>query len=155
MERWLIAVGVALFVLVLVLVAAGYLATMGVVGRHIASAFKAVPTDYGLKSEVISFRSTDRVDLKGWWIPAQGTPRGTVILANLNMLSYYTHGFKADKLEAQGAVWESSFGGQIGSWNRQAKPQPPQAIKINGRHEETRTPDLYRVNLARTGFTTT
>lgn len=65
MERWLIAVGVALFVLVLVLVAAGYLATMGVVGRHIASAFKAVPTDYGLKSEVISFRSTDRVDLKG------------------------------------------------------------------------------------------
>ena len=27
--------------------------------------------------------------------------------------------------------------------------------KKNGRHEETRTPDLYRVNLARIGFTTT
>jgi hypothetical protein len=25
----------------------------------------------------------------------------------------------------------------------------------NGRHEETRTPDLYRVNLALLGFTTT
>src|SRR5271166_155198 len=27
--------------------------------------------------------------------------------------------------------------------------------KINGRHEETRTPDLYRVNPARIGFSTT
>ena len=30
-----------------------------------------------------------------------------------------------------------------------------EVIEKDGRHEETRTPDLYRVNLALLGFTTT
>ena len=29
------------------------------------------------------------------------------------------------------------------------------SFKMNGRHEETRTPDLYRVNLPALGFSTT
>jgi hypothetical protein len=31
----------------------------------------------------------------------------------------------------------------------------PEVLEKNGRHEETRTPDLYRVNLASLDFTTT
>ena len=34
---------------------------------------------------------------------------------DFNMLAHYAHGFKSDKLEAQGAVLEA---GQIGSWER-------------------------------------
>jgi pimeloyl-ACP methyl ester carboxylesterase len=83
MERWLITVGLAIAVLVAVVVAAGYLATMQVVG-HLAPAFKSVPADYGLNAEVVSFQSLDGIDLKGWWIPAQGTARATVILAHGN-----------------------------------------------------------------------
>jgi pimeloyl-ACP methyl ester carboxylesterase len=70
-------------VLVAVVVAAGYVATMQVVG-HIAPAFKSVPADYGLHAEVVSFQSLDGIELKGWWIPAQGTARATVILAHGN-----------------------------------------------------------------------
>jgi pimeloyl-ACP methyl ester carboxylesterase len=84
MERWLITLGLALLASAAVLVAAGYLATMGVVG-HFAPSFRAVPADYGLKAEVISFQSVDGIDLKGWWIPTdQGAARGTVILAHGN-----------------------------------------------------------------------
>ena len=80
MERWLITVGLAISVLVAVVVAAGYLAPMQVVGR-IAPAFKSLPADYGLHAEVVSFQSLDGIDLKGWWIPAQGTARATERLA--------------------------------------------------------------------------
>ena len=72
MKRWLIKVGLALAVLVAAVVAAGYLATMQVVG-HVAPAFRSVPPDYGLHAEVVSFQSLDGIGLKGWWIPAQGT----------------------------------------------------------------------------------
>lgn len=81
MKRLLITVGLALAVLVAAVVAAGYLATMQVVG-HVAPVFKSVPADYGLHADVVSFQSLDGIDLRGWWIPAQGTARATVILAH-------------------------------------------------------------------------
>ena len=68
---------------------------------------------------------------------------------NLNMLSHYTHGFKAESLRLRALCWKSLFGSRIGSLILWAKPQPLQMIERNGRHEETRTPDLYRVNASR------
>lgn len=89
-KPWLIGLSLALLVLLAIFVVAGYLATMPVVGRF-APSFGAVPADYKLKAEPISFRSIDGIDLKGWWIPAQGNlpagqqaGRGTVILAHGN-----------------------------------------------------------------------
>ncbi len=40
------------------------------------------PADFGLHSETVSFDSTDRIPLKGWWLPASGTPRAAVIVAH-------------------------------------------------------------------------
>jgi hypothetical protein len=40
------------------------------------------PRDYGIQGEVVSFQATDGVPLKAWWLPAEGTPRATVILAH-------------------------------------------------------------------------
>jgi pimeloyl-ACP methyl ester carboxylesterase len=40
------------------------------------------PQDFGLAGETVSFRSTDGVPLKAWWLPAAPMPgRGTVIIA--------------------------------------------------------------------------
>ena len=89
MRKWLIKLGLGALVLAALVVGAGYLSTINVVG-HFAPAFKAVPAQYGLKSEAISFQSLDGITLKGWWIPAQGTAPhqpgvlGTVILAHGN-----------------------------------------------------------------------
>src|SRR5574337_961101 len=83
LKMWLTILGLAGLALAAMAVSAGFVATQGVVG-HFAPSFKAVPADYGLAAEVVSFRSIDGTDLKGWWIPAQGTSRGTVILAHGN-----------------------------------------------------------------------
>ena len=40
------------------------------------------PQDFGLQSETVSFQATDGVPLKAWWLPAEGTPRATVIIAH-------------------------------------------------------------------------
>ena len=40
------------------------------------------PQDFGLLGEAVSFRSTDGIPLKAWWLPAQGTPRVPVIIAH-------------------------------------------------------------------------
>lgn len=40
------------------------------------------PQDIGLQSETVSFQATDGVPLKAWWLPAEGTPRATVIIAH-------------------------------------------------------------------------
>ena len=68
-----------------VIIGVGYAATMGVVG-HFAPTLKSLPNDYGIEAETISFKSTDGVDLKGWWISAQGNSGSpaTVILAHGN-----------------------------------------------------------------------
>ncbi|HME59162.1 MAG TPA: alpha/beta hydrolase, partial [Terracidiphilus sp.] len=40
------------------------------------------PQDFGIQGEVVSLQATDGVPLKAWWLPAEGTPRATVILAH-------------------------------------------------------------------------
>jgi hypothetical protein len=40
------------------------------------------PQDFGLQGEVVFFQATDEVPLKGWWLPAEGAPRATVIIAH-------------------------------------------------------------------------
>ncbi|MGA2417149.1 MAG: tyrosine-type recombinase/integrase [Candidatus Sulfotelmatobacter sp.] len=52
---------------------------------------------------------TFRHSLTSWLMANDENPqivRAMLRWTNLNMLSHYTHGFKADKLEAQGAVLE-------------------------------------------------
>ncbi len=89
-QGWLVTLGLALLVLVTIAVAVGYLVTRGAAGP-VARSLHSVPAEYGLKAEVISFASVDGIELKGWWIPAQGPRfareaigRGTVILAHGN-----------------------------------------------------------------------
>lgn len=67
------------------IIAVGYVATMGAVG-HFAPTFNRLPKEYGIEAETISFKSLDGVDLKGWWISAQGSrdSPATVILAHGN-----------------------------------------------------------------------
>ena len=40
------------------------------------------PLEFGLQSETASFQATDGVPLKAWWLPAEGTPRATMIIAH-------------------------------------------------------------------------
>jgi len=85
MRRFLITVCLLVVILTVLLTAAGYVATVEVVGRF-APTFKATPGNYGLETEVISFKSVDGIDLKGWWIAAQSRTAAlpTVILAHGN-----------------------------------------------------------------------
>lgn len=88
MQKWLFKLGLGALVLAIVVVGAGYLSTMNVVG-HFAPSFGALPAQYGLESEAVSFQSLDGINLKGWWIPAQGVSHqpaalGTVVLAHGN-----------------------------------------------------------------------
>jgi uncharacterized protein len=63
--------------------AAGFVATIPVVGhRPYWRTFRGQPGEYGLKAENVSFPATDGIPLKGWWIAADGPPRGTVIIAH-------------------------------------------------------------------------
>jgi len=62
---------------------AGFLATIPVTGNHrYWREFRAWPGDFGLNVEDISFSSEDGIALRGWYIRAQGEPRGTVIVAH-------------------------------------------------------------------------
>ena len=85
MKRVLLILVLITVVVTGLIIAVGYVATMGAVG-HFASTFKRLPNEYGIEAETISFKSRDGVDLKGWWIPAQGNPDSpaTVILAHGN-----------------------------------------------------------------------
>jgi uncharacterized protein len=75
----------ALFLLALVVTWAvvGYLATLPVVGDHpFWRRLRAEPQDFNLQAETVSFPSTDGLRLTAWYIPAEGQPRATVILAH-------------------------------------------------------------------------
>jgi uncharacterized protein len=62
---------------------AGYMATSQVMGYHRDwREFIARPNDFGLKAEVVSFNSQDGIPLKGWWLPAEGTARGNLVLVH-------------------------------------------------------------------------
>ena len=43
----------------------------------------ATPAEIGLAYEDVSFTTDDKIDLKGWWVPAKGT-RGTVLFCHGN-----------------------------------------------------------------------
>jgi uncharacterized protein len=61
----------------------GYLATIPVVGNNAYwRKLRAQPADFGLQAETVTFLSRDGISLKAWYIPAQGDPHGTVIVAH-------------------------------------------------------------------------
>jgi len=69
--------------IVLVWILVGFLATTPVIGDHpFWRRLRARPVDFGLSSETVSFLSQDGIRLIAWYIPAQGTPQGTIILAH-------------------------------------------------------------------------
>lgn len=75
---------VAIFAVVLLFYATvGYIGSADMLGDH--SRWRGMnrgPADFGLRSETVSFDSTDGIPLKAWWLPASGTPRGAVIIAH-------------------------------------------------------------------------
>lgn len=78
--RWLVAMFVVVF---LFYAAVGYLGSADMFGVH--SRWRGMtrgPADFGLRSETVSFDSTDNIPLKAWWLPASGAPRGAVIVAH-------------------------------------------------------------------------
>jgi len=61
----------------------GYVATIPIVGNHPEwRELRGRPEDFGLKAEAVSFSSPDGIPLKGWFLPAAGEPRGTIILVH-------------------------------------------------------------------------
>ena len=64
-------------------VVVGFLATIPVTGNHSYwRTFRALPGDFGLKAEDVSFLSQDGIPLKGWYIRTQGVSLGTVIVVH-------------------------------------------------------------------------
>jgi pimeloyl-ACP methyl ester carboxylesterase len=85
MKRVLLILVLTTAVVIGLIIAVAYVATMGAVG-HFASTFKHLPKEYGIEAETIHFKSLDGVDLKGWWISAEANrdSPATVILAHGN-----------------------------------------------------------------------
>jgi pimeloyl-ACP methyl ester carboxylesterase len=78
--RWLVGVVV---ILLLFYGSVGYFGSGLLIGEH--SRWRGMnrgPQDFGLQGEVVAFRSQDNIPLKAWWLPAQGAPRATVVLAH-------------------------------------------------------------------------
>jgi pimeloyl-ACP methyl ester carboxylesterase len=62
---------------------AGYLGSAVMFGEHPRwRGMNRGPADFGLRGETVSFSSQDGIPLKAWWLPANGTPRGAVIIAH-------------------------------------------------------------------------
>ena len=62
---------------------AGYLGSAEMIGDHPRwRGMNRGPRDFDLLAETVSFRSTDGIPLKAWWLPAQGRPQATVIVAH-------------------------------------------------------------------------
>lgn len=38
------------------------------------------PADYGLPFEEVTFSATDGLQLRGWWIPVQGSDRAVIVM---------------------------------------------------------------------------
>lgn len=73
---------VVIVVLALWLVS-GFLATIPVVGNHAYwRTTRKHPEQFGLKAQNVAFFSVDGIQLRGWYIPADGNPRGTVVLSH-------------------------------------------------------------------------
>ena len=72
----------------------------------------------------------------------------------LKVVQLYAHSDMADRRAARGgalaAILNQSGTADLGNWAEPGLAQKPEFLansRNNGRHEETRTPDLYRVNL--------
>jgi alpha-beta hydrolase superfamily lysophospholipase len=78
--RWVAAIAaVVLFFYAIV----GYLGSADMFGDHPRwRGMNRGPADFGLRSETVSFDSTDGIPLKAWWLPASGSPRAAVIIAH-------------------------------------------------------------------------
>jgi pimeloyl-ACP methyl ester carboxylesterase len=75
--------GTTATVVVLFYAIAGYLGSANMFGDHPRwRGMTRGPSDFGLRSESVSFDSTDGIPLKAWWLPASDTPRGAVIIAH-------------------------------------------------------------------------
>ena len=48
------------------------------------------PKSYGLDFEWVEFKSLDGITLRGWYVPAEGSPRGTIV---------YCHGLNRTRIE--------------------------------------------------------
>jgi pimeloyl-ACP methyl ester carboxylesterase len=81
-KRLLLGLAGVVSALAVGLLVAGYLATLPGMASAASRRLGAAPADLGLAAEVVSFPSRDGIALKGWWMPAQGAARGTVILAH-------------------------------------------------------------------------
>jgi pimeloyl-ACP methyl ester carboxylesterase len=78
--RWIAALvgGLLLFYGVL-----GYLGSASYIGENPRwRGMNRGPQDFGLKGEVVSFRSQDGISLKAWWLPADGKARPNIIIAH-------------------------------------------------------------------------
>jgi pimeloyl-ACP methyl ester carboxylesterase len=60
------------------------------------------PQSYGMKFHDIQFKSPDGIDLKGWYAPAEGHAKGTII---------YVHGYNRSRVEM---LPDSEFGHGLG-----------------------------------------
>ncbi|MGE5327432.1 MAG: alpha/beta hydrolase [Deltaproteobacteria bacterium] len=60
------------------------------------------PASYGMKYHDIEFKSSDGIDLKGWYAPAEGQAKGTII---------YVHGYNRSRVEM---LPDSVFGHGLG-----------------------------------------
>lgn len=97
--RWLLALSVGL---ILFYAIAGYIGSASMIGENPRwRGMNRGPRDFGLKGETVSFRSQDGIALKAWWLPADGNPRATVIIAHgvdhtrqvmLSRASFLVHG---------------------------------------------------------------
>jgi pimeloyl-ACP methyl ester carboxylesterase len=81
--RPLRVLGAIATVVVLFYAVAGYLGSADMFGDHPRwRGMGRGPADFGLRSETVSFDSTDGIPLKAWWLPASDRPRGAVIIAH-------------------------------------------------------------------------
>jgi pimeloyl-ACP methyl ester carboxylesterase len=60
------------------------------------------PADFGMTYHDIEFKSSDGIDLKGWYAPAQGKAKGTIV---------YVHGLNRSRVEM---LPDSEFGHKLG-----------------------------------------
>jgi len=61
----------------------GYLGCADMFGDHPRwRGMNRGPADFGLVAETVSFASQDGIPLKAWWLPANGTHRGAVVIAH-------------------------------------------------------------------------
>ncbi len=77
----------------------------GCVGRMFYHPDRAVydtPARHGLRFEEVSFRSQDGTKLSGWFVPAVGTPRGTVVHFHGNAQNMTAHFAFVSWLPAEG-----------------------------------------------------